>query len=103
MQFEGGLARDGLRVRVEPEAVASADDGAFGRGDAVQFVVEERGDLPQVLVDEQDRGEQLGGGESAYSTSSGEFELLGAGVFESFAEGFDGLPGVVGICGFWGR
>jgi len=36
----------------------------------------------------------LGGGESAYSTSSGEFELLGAGVFESFVEGFDGLPGV---------
>ena len=94
MQFEGGLARHGLRVEVEPKAVASADDEAFGWGDAVQFVVEERGDLPQVVADEQDRGEKLGGGESAYSTSSGEFELLGAGVFESFVEGFDGLPGV---------
>ena len=55
LEFEGGLAGEGLCVGVVPDAVAAAHDRVRRRRNTVFLVPEERGDLSQVVVDEQDR------------------------------------------------
>ena len=94
LEFDGGLARECLRVGVVPDAVPAPHDWVLGRRVTVFLLPEEGSDLPQVVVDQQNCDEQLRGREAAHAASSGVFHLFGAGVFESLVEGLDRLAGV---------
>ncbi len=82
MEFEDGFACRGLRVGVVPDAVAAAQNFLAWRfastsgGFCGSLVVEERGNLSQVEICQQDRDEYLSCAEAADATSGGLFNVF---------------------------
>lgn len=87
----------GVRVPVCPDAVTAAERvHAWGCTCSFDLLVAEKsGDLPEVVVDDEECHEHLSCSDAADSASSGGRNVFVAGGLELLVLGLDGVAGVV--------